>query len=147
MVVFSRLLVKLNDCLYYRISELCNIFHHIYNIAKACLFHFCSEIIHELIIDKMKTETRKIKSISEILQQECKEKKGKEIKLDVYCDGTLYMVNKLSMYFRVPTGEYMIVLFTDSGGYLVNTVLDLRRAESEFSYLVAMSDKVKQETP
>ncbi len=94
----------------------------------------------------MTTETRKIKSISEILQQECKQRKSKEIKLDVYCDGTLYMIHKLSMYFRVPTNEYMIVLYTDSG-CLVNTVLDLRRAESEYTFLFSMNDNVKQKTP
>jgi len=92
------------------------------------------------------TVNLKMKSIPEIIIEECQVRIYKKINIDLFSNGVYYRANKVYMYYRVPTKEYIIVLYTDSG-YLVNTLLDLRRALNEVEFLSRGDIAEKMGTP
>jgi hypothetical protein len=87
-----------------------------------------------------------IKTMSEIMEHECKEKRYKEINMELYSNGVHYTANNITMFFRETTNEYIIMLHTFTG-FLINTMLDLRRAESEYRFLCAADDTSKEGPP
>ncbi len=92
------------------------------------------------------TASLRMKSIPEIIIEECQERVYKKTNIKLYSDGVYYEANKLFMYYRVPTNEYIIVLHTDNG-YLVNTLIDLRRAMNEIEFLSSADNSDKMDTP
>lgn len=87
-----------------------------------------------------------IKSISQIIKDECQMRGFREINLRVYINGVPNCISKLFMYYRALTCEYMIVLDIENG-YLVKTDFDSGNAQCEFLFLCTEGDAAKEGIP
>jgi hypothetical protein len=86
------------------------------------------------------------KSLREVIEQECKIRRFKDVNLVVFNHGVRFEANKMFLYFRQLTNKYIIVLQGGSG-YLVNTEFEPHHGESEFLYLSLQDEAQKKNDP
>jgi hypothetical protein len=86
---------------------------------------------------------QKVVPLGEIIRNECREIRHKEINLNIFSNGIHCMVNKILVYLRVKNGEYIIVLKTDKG-CLVETYYDTFPVNNEFSFICCEDEAAKQ---
>jgi hypothetical protein len=89
--------------------------------------------------DKGNTE----KPMREILNKECVMQRYKKINLDIFTKGIHCVAKAISVYYRLATREYIIILDTSSGR-LVERELDSFHANEEFTF-ICEEDKVVSE--
>lgn len=84
--------------------------------------------------------------LKEILQNECKVRRFKDVNLVAFNHGVRFESNKIILYFRAKTNKYIIVL-EGKTGYLVNTEFEPHHGESEFLYLCLQDEAQKSNDP
>lgn len=104
---------------------------------------FISKVISFLTGLRSRKNVQSIKPIREILNDECILRKHKKINLDIYNEGIHLIAHFISTYYRVVTGEYIIILDTELGR-LVGKDFDSIHAQSEYSF-ICEEDKIKNE--
>lgn len=91
----------------------------------------------------VKNDKQYPKTLSKILNDECVLLRYRKICLSVYCSGIHYLARIVSMYYWVESGEYILILNTDSGA-LVGRNFNAYHAEEEFLF-ICEEDKIESE--
>jgi hypothetical protein len=118
-----------------------------------CIFYIWIIIISGYLLTgaserlkKFSDRNIKIKPLGEIIKNECREIRQKEVNLAIFSNGIHCMVNKILVYIRAKSGEYIIVLNSDKG-CLVETYFDNSPASNEFTFICNVDEAAKEGTP